>query len=650
MQKSRRALVKRKAAAAQERVGAAADAGRKRRLYGFSASLVVASWVALLLLNSFIGHGDGQRDGGDPVVARPVADPSINEGYVSSGSVHQNHEESLTVADDTCVKLDESVALSEETLLPEDELCSSDGAQSDDNEAVTNDNRIEPSEDQGEQEAPAKDGQIEPSESQVEEEAPTKDDEIEQSKVQDDTPLMKNIGSGAHPAEKVDAEDVPKPARLARVVPPGLDEFKTRAIAERGQDASSQTGHVIHRREPSGQLYNYASAAKGAKVLDFNKEAKGASNILDKDKDKYLRNPCSAEGKFVVLELSEETLVDTVALANFEHYSSNLKEFEMLSSLVYPTENWETLGRFTVANAKQAQSFTFSEPKWARYLKLNLLNHYGSASYCTLSMLEVYGMDAVEKMLENLIPVENRNVESDEKSKDPVEQTPVKEPNGGKDSSQEPLDEDEFELEDDRTNGDSSKNGAHDQVIETRTLQAGRIPGDTVLKVLMQKVQSLDVSFSVLERYLEEVNSRYGQIFKDFDADIDSKDALLQKIKLELKELQNSKNHLAKEIDGVLSWKLVASSQLDQLVLDNAILRSEFDRFRDKQVDMENRSLAVIFLSFVFGCLALAKLSIGKIFDICRLYDFEKFHSRVKSGWLVLLLSSFIIASILVIQ
>jgi hypothetical protein len=301
---------------------------------------------------------------------------------------------------------------------------------------------------------------------------------------------------------------------------------------------------VIHRREPSGQLYNYASAAKGAKVLDFNKEAKGASNILDKDKDKYLRNPCSAEGKFVVLELSEETLVDTVALANFEHYSSNLKEFEMLSSLVYPTENWETLGRFTVANAKQAQSFTFPEPKWARYLKLNLLNHYGSASYCTLSMLEVYGMDAVEKMLENLIPVENRNVESDEKSKDPVEQTPVKEPNGGKDSSQEPLDEDEFELEDDRTNGDSSKNGAHDQIIETRTLQAGRIPGDTVLKVLMQKVQSLDVSFSVLERYLEEVNSRYGQIFKDFDADIDSKDALLEKIKLELKELQSSKNHL----------------------------------------------------------------------------------------------------------
>uniref|UniRef100_A0A453G278 SUN domain-containing protein n=1 Tax=Aegilops tauschii subsp. strangulata TaxID=200361 RepID=A0A453G278_AEGTS len=616
MQKSRRDLMKRKAAAKAHEQSAGAAAGmRRRRLYGFSASLVVASWAALLILNSLVGHGDGQRDGGDPIVAIPIAGPgpTMNEGSVSPDVVHQEHEENLAVSGDTCVKLDESVLLSEETVLQEDEVCSKDDAGSDDMEAVTKDDQIDLSEGQGE------------------------------------SPHLTNIDSVPHPVEKVDAEDVPKPARLARVVPPGLDEFKTRAIAERGKDASSQTGHVIHRREPSGQLYNYASAAKGAKVLDFNKEAKGASNILDKDKDKYLRNPCSVEGKYVIIELSEETLVDTIAIANFEHYSSNLKEFEMLSSLIYPTENWETLGRFTVANAKHAQNFTFPEPKWARYLKFNLLSHYGSASYCTLSMLEVYGMDAVEKMLENLIPVESKNAESDDKSKEPIEQPPLKEPSGGKDSSQEPLDEDEFEVEDDKPNGDSSRNGVHDQIVETRTLQAGRIPGDTVLKILMQKVQSLDVSFSVLERYLEELNSRYGQIFKDFDSDIDSKDALLEKIKLELKELQSSKNDFARDIESILSWKSVASSQLDQLVLDNVILRSEYERFRDKQVDLENRSFVVIFLCFIFGCLAIAKLSIGMIFNICRLYDCEKL-DRVKSGWLVLLLSSCIVASILVIQ
>jgi hypothetical protein len=318
---------------------------------------------------------------------------------------------------------------------------------------------------------------------------------------------------------------------------------------------------VIHRREPSGKLYNYAAVSKGTKVLDFNKEAKGASNILYKDIDKYLRNPCSAEGKFVIIELSEETLVNTVAIANFEHYSSNLKEFEILSSLTYPTENWETLGRFTVANAKHAQNFTIHEAKWARYLKLNLLSHYGSEFYCTLSILEIYGVDAVEKMLENLIPVENKKVEPDDKTKEPVEQTPLKETTGGKESSQEPLDEDEFEVEDDKTNGDS-KNGAQDQNSEIRTVQAGRIPGDTVLKVLLQKVQSLDVSFSVMERYLEELNSRYMQIFKDFDADIDNKDALLEKIKLELKHLESSKDSLVSDFHCLSFPSAVATFKL----------------------------------------------------------------------------------------
>lgn len=430
----------------------------------------------------------------------------MNVGLVNP-VVEEEHGENLAVPgdSDTYVNSVENAVLSEDTLVQADQLCSNDEVRSENTEALTKGSQVELSGDQG--------GYLPHS----------------------------DVDSGVQPGEKVGSEDLPRPPRLSRVAPPDLDDFKNRAIAERGPGVSSQPGH-IHRREPSGKLYNYAAASKGAKVLDFNKEAKGASNILDKDKDKYLRNPCSVEGKFVIIELSEETLVDTIAIANFEHYSSNPKEFEVQSSLTYPTENWETLGRFTAANAKLAQNFTFLEPKWARYLKLNLISHYGSEFYCTLSMLEVYGMDAVEKMLENLIPVEK--TEPDEKTKEPIEQMPWKEPSGGKESSQEPLDEDEFELEDVKPNGDSLKNGANDPVSETRTLQAGRIPGDTVLKVLMQKVQSLDVSFSVLERYLVELNSRYGQIFKDFDADIDSKDVLLEKIKLELKNLESSKDSI----------------------------------------------------------------------------------------------------------
>ena len=56
-----------------------------------------------------------------------------------------------------------------------------------------------------------------------------------------------------------------------------------------------------------------------------------------------------------------------------------------------------------------------------------------------------------------------------------------------------------------------------DTVEEIRHQQVGRMPGDTVLKILMQKVRSLDLSLSVLERYLEDLNSRYCNIFKEFD-------------------------------------------------------------------------------------------------------------------------------------
>lgn len=348
--------------------------------------------------------------------------------------------------------------------------------------------------------------------------------------------------------------------RIPRITPLPLDEFKNKAISSKGKTNPSQTGatgRVVCRVEPSGKEYNYASQSKGAKVLAFNKEAKGASNILDKDKDKYLRNPCSVEGKFVIIELSEETLVDMIVIANFEHYSSNLRQFEVFSSLVYPTENWDYIGGFVAQNSKHEQRFNLPEPRWARYLKFNFLSHYGSEFYCTLSSIEVYGVDAVERMLENLI--------SDEKSKtsenveDVIETvpSPPQEYVERDEPSQGNYNFEDLEKDHDKENkkqpvpdstvkpsSDPVTKPVPDPVTEARSLQVGRIPGDTVLKVLMQKVQGLDLNFSVLERYLEELNSRYGQIFKDFDADMASFDLLLDKLKAEIKGLQVSRENL----------------------------------------------------------------------------------------------------------
>lgn len=354
----------------------------------------------------------------------------------------------------------------------------------------------------------------------------------------------------------VDAEDLTvksenglaKTDRIARVVPVGLDEYKSKAFSSKAKSGSSQPGGVIHRVEPGGKDYNYASASKGAKVLGCNKEAKGAANILTRDKDKYLRNPCSAEEKFVIIELSEETLVDSIEIANFEHHSSNLKDFELLGSLVYPTDSWFKIDSITAANGKHAQRFILGEPKWVRYLKLNLLSHYGSEFYCTLSVLEVYGVDAVERMLEDLISVPD-NVFS------PVEATSDQKPV----SSQESSHGDDLypnvynELESDSSGGNSdvkrevSKDSLTNSVEEVHHQQVGRMPGDTVLKILMQKVRSLDINLSVLERYLEELNSRYGSIYKEFDKDIEKKDVLIEKIRSDINHLLDSHEIIVSE-------------------------------------------------------------------------------------------------------
>lgn len=145
-----------------------------------------------------------------------------------------------------------------------------------------------------------------------------------------------------------------------------FDDFRSIKAQEKRLEIPNWLANITHRLEPDGTEYNYASAAKGAKVVAHNKEAKGASNILGKDHDKYLRNPCSVGGKFVIIELAEETLVDSVKIANFEHYSANFKEFDLSGSLTYPTETWTHLGSFVAANVKHIQCFKLPEPKWLR--------------------------------------------------------------------------------------------------------------------------------------------------------------------------------------------------------------------------------------------------------------------------------------------
>lgn len=334
-----------------------------------------------------------------------------------------------------------------------------------------------------------------------------------------------------------------KSDRISRDTPPKLDEFKHKTVAPKVKSVPGQSVSITHRLEPSGIEYNYASATKGAKVLAYNKEAKGASNILGKDVDKYLRNPCSAEGKFVIVELSEETLVCTIEIANFEHYSSNLKEFEVLGSLVYPTENWVKLGHFTANNVKQSRRFRLEEPQWVRYLKLDLLNHYGSEFYCTLSTVKVYGVDAVEHMLEDLISVQDHTTHSEElveqKSSTLLQPVPSQTDVLHQDHASE--DYPGMASEDSKLKHEARQGNPGDQLRDVQPQPVGRVAGESVLKILMQKVRSVDSNLLILEQYLEELNSRYGNLFKELDEEITLKAVHLEKMRLDVMNLLDNK-------------------------------------------------------------------------------------------------------------
>ncbi|KAK8690722.1 hypothetical protein V6N13_074250 [Hibiscus sabdariffa] len=426
-----------------------------------------------------------------------------------------------------------------------------------------------------------------------------------------------------------------------------LDEFRNITMRAKEGDPPG-TFKITHRLESDGSEYNYASALKGAKVVAHNKEAKGANNILGQDHDQYLRNPCTVEGKFVVIELAEETLVDAVKIANFEHHSSNFKEFELYGSLNYPTDTWSPLGKFVASNVKQIQTFTLSEPKWLRYLKLNLLSHYGSEFYCTLSVVEVYGVDAIERMLEDLfVPSEQQAMKStDPNSTAPCVKADVSFHDGKRnDEAQTAASgfenaEDAQKLNETASKSPTTTRRIPDPLTEIKQLPVGRIPSDTVLKILMQKVRSLDLNLSVLEEYIKELNRREADVLPEINSELSRISLLLEKSITEMKDLTRWKEAMEREFEDLQSWKAVVSSSIDALARENSMLRLEVEKVVHDQASLETKELAVLIVSLFFVCIAVLKLVSTQVTTFLGATNQSDKVHRTSQGWVLILVSS----------
>ncbi|XP_068581427.1 SUN domain-containing ossification factor-like isoform X2 [Cebidichthys violaceus] len=189
---------------------------------------------------------------------------------------------------------------------------------------------------------------------------------------------------------------------------PTFDEWKKQVMEvekEKSQSLHTSTSGSPHpvKKVQKNFKNNYASVECGAKILSANNEAKSTSAILMENMDLYMLNPCSNKIWFVI-ELCEPIQVKQLDIANFELFSSTPRDFLVSISDRYPTNKWVKLGTFHGRDERIVQSFPLDEQLYAKYVKMfikyikvELLSHFGSEHFCPLSLIRVFGTSMVEE-------------------------------------------------------------------------------------------------------------------------------------------------------------------------------------------------------------------------------------------------------------
>ncbi|XP_018116536.1 SUN domain-containing ossification factor isoform X2 [Xenopus laevis] len=187
---------------------------------------------------------------------------------------------------------------------------------------------------------------------------------------------------------------------------PTFDEWKKQVM-----EVEKEKSQSMHPSSNGGQLAvkvqknrnNYASVECGAKILSASPEAKSTSAILIENMDLYMLNPCSTKIWFVI-ELCEPIQVKQLDIANYELFSSTPKDFLVSISDRYPTNKWVKLGTFHARDERNVQSFPLDEQMYAKYVKMfikyikvELISHFGSEHFCPLSLIRVFGTSMVEE-------------------------------------------------------------------------------------------------------------------------------------------------------------------------------------------------------------------------------------------------------------
>lgn len=216
---------------------------------------------------------------------------------------------------------------------------------------------------------------------------------------------LKSESSDYTKPEEVDPASVASPKDPEDI--PTFDEWKKKVMEvekEKSQSMHASPNGGLHAtKKVQKNRNNYASVECGAKILAANPEAKSTSAILIENMDLYMLNPCSTKIWFVI-ELCEPIQVKQLDIANYELFSSTPKDFLVSISDRYPTNKWVKLGTFHGRDERNVQSFPLDEQMYAKYVKMfikyikvELLSHFGSEHFCPLSLIRVFGTSMVEE-------------------------------------------------------------------------------------------------------------------------------------------------------------------------------------------------------------------------------------------------------------
>lgn len=147
-----------------------------------------------------------------------------------------------------------------------------------------------------------------------------------------------------------------------------------------------------------GKPFNFASADAGARVLAASRAVVGAKNVIQDSVDRYLLTPCTSgfeQARWIEIELSEDVILDTVEVGNFEFYSSSARNVVVLGAGTYPPAQWNVLGVFGYTDVRTLQSFRIQKRVVTRYLRIMFVGKQGQEYYCPVSTIRALGKNLI---------------------------------------------------------------------------------------------------------------------------------------------------------------------------------------------------------------------------------------------------------------